>query len=298
MRVSQANRAPVRGLGAAVVAVALAGLLFSPTALAKKTGLYAGVKVKTSNGYSAYISAERWKHPRRRGRVWVNIQKGNALSSYMARATLTRRHLKANLGRFGEISLRYRQTNRHRALESKALESSGDPLANYLFQRLIGCAVIFDGATGQFRGRIRFRGEGGYTRVRAGRAHGFIEPATLNCSQPHVPHGVALDAGSGSLRFEADHFRGQTGALFIAFQTEQVGAVTVRRLALDTGPEGSFTYAPDLSTAHVAPPKDAFSGSADFTSPEQWIGMLKTSFPGDPDLSLAGAQFTARLRRF
>lgn len=109
-----------------------------------------------------------------------------ALSSsvYVAHAKVTRHHLKADLGKFGKISLRYHARSQRQAMTAAASKApKPGSIAARFFQRLLGCAVLFEPTKGVFKGRIRFRGEGGYTRVRAHRAHGTISPATLECSK-------------------------------------------------------------------------------------------------------------------
>ena len=168
--------------------------------------------------------------------------------------------------------------------------------------RLAGCGVGLNGTHGRFTGRIRFRGEDGYVRIRASRARGFISPATQGCSEGDPFHGVALDARSGSVSFEADHFRGDPGALFLARARERVDNVRIQRYAIGGTPDAdAFTYDHGLTTAHVAPPPDRdepFSGSADLIASGEWSGSLSVSFPGAPDIALAGAGFAARLGRF
>jgi hypothetical protein len=294
--------------GATLAILGLGALALSPSALAYKTGLYAHVGVKASNGYKIYIAAERWKHPRRRGKLWVTIQKKrrtvdssvfSSESVYMTHAKLTRRHLKADLGKFGRISLRYHPGKRRqamRALAPKAPEPGS--IATTFFQRLLGCTVGSEVTRGVFKGRLRFRGEGGYTRVRARQTHGSISPATASCSKVKPSHGIGLDAKSGSVGFEADHYPHDKNPLFFAEERDQVGRVAITRMAINVGGANSFTFPANLSTAHVALSKGPIAGSADLTSTNQWMGSLAASFPGAPHVPLAGLGFSARLGHF
>jgi len=294
--------------GATLAIMALGALALSPSALASKTGLYAQVNVKASNGYRVFISAERWKHPRRRGKLWISVQKKHrrvdssdfsSESVYMTHAKLTRHHLNADLGKFGRISLRYHPRSQRQTLspEPSKAPQPGSIVTRFV-QRLLGCTVGFEPTKGVFKGRIRFHGEDGYTRVRAHQARGTISPASEQCSKVKASHGIALDAGSGPVRFEADHFPHQKKPLFFAEDKQRVGKVAITRRAINVGGASAFTFPANLSTAHVALSNGPIAGSADLTSTNQWMGSLAASFPGAPDVPLSGTQFSARLARF
>jgi hypothetical protein len=295
-------------LGATLAVVALSALASSPSALAHKTGLWAHVGVKASNGYKIYIGAERWKHPLRRGKLWVTIQKKrrtvdssvfSSESVYVTHAKLTRHHLKADLGKFGRISLRYHPGKQRQAMTPKASKApQPGSIATRFFQRQLGCSVASEVTRGVFKGRIRFRGEGGYTRVRARQTHGSISSATAYCSKVKPSHGIALDAGSGPVRFEADHYPHDKNPFFFAEERERVGRVAITRRAINVGGANSFTFPANLSTAHVAVSKGPIAGSADLTSTDQWTGSLAASFPGDPHVPLAGPEFSVQLGHF
>jgi hypothetical protein len=282
---------------AALATVAVTALVGSASASAGRTGLYGEVEVKASNGYHVSIGAHRWKH--RRGKVSVVVRKGYAWSMYTAHGRVSRHRLKANLGDFGRIRLRYHPKERRQApsMRAPAMSVPGS-LVNGLFQRLLGCGVSIDDTGGRFKGRIRFHGEDGYTRVRANRARGFISPATTGCSKIGPVHGVALDARSDSLRFEADRFRGESGALLLASEREDAGRVAIRRIAIEGGRKSWFTFDPNLTSAHLEPTGSAFVGTADLSSSNEWTGTLAASFPGDPSVPLAGPEFIAGLGRF
>lgn len=276
----------------------LSGMAITSSASAARRGLFGEIDLRGSNGYHVSIVAHRWTHPRSRGEVSLTVSKNFGISSYTARGRLTRHRLKANLGSFGRIRVRYHPNARPTQAEQlRAVPPSGS-LINRYAQQFGGCAVSFDGSDGRFKGRIRFFGEDGYTRIRTRRARGFISAGTESCSKVKRVHGVALDAKSDSVTFEADHLRKQRGAAFLAREREQAGPVTIRRLALGGGRGNSFTYDPGLNSAHVKPIADAFSGSADLASSGAWAGSLAVSFPGAPDVPLAGPGFEARLGRF
>lgn len=287
-------------IGTSALVVVATALVLSSIAEAHRTGLLGEVQVKASNGYEVFIDAVRWKHPRKPGKIFVtaeNLDTFSSWSTYEARARLTRHHLKANLGAFGRISLRYRPA-RGSQLAARAKAPEPGALFTKLNQQFNRCAVSIDGSTGRFKGRIRFRGEDGYTRVRAHKAHGFISPTTESCSDVKPQHGVALDAGSGSVRFEADRLRGSKHALYLAKEKESAGRVAIARMALDGGPRSSFIYGVNPDRAHVAPGGETMTGSARLTPAGQWTGSLAVNFPGDPDVPLAGPEFSAQLGHF
>jgi hypothetical protein len=294
--------------GATIAVLALSALALSPSALASKTGLYAQVNVKASNGYRVFIGAERWKQPRRRGKLFVRVQRKqrrvdssefSSQSVYMTHANLTRHHLRADLGKFGRIALHYNPRSQRQAMPPEALKApQPGSITTRFFQRLLGCSVGFEVTRGVFKGRIRFDGEDGYTRVRAHQAHGRISPAQAQCSKVKPSHGVALDAGSGPVRFEADHYPHQKTPLFFAEEKDRVGKVAITRSALNVGGKGAFTFPGDLGSAHVAVNGGSIVGSGDLTSANQWTGSLAAKFPGDPHVALAGPDFTAQLGRF
>jgi hypothetical protein len=84
---------------------------------------------------------------------------------------------------------------------------------------------------------------------------------------------------------------------FIAGERRKRGRVLINRSASRVAPNGSeFTFDDGLASAHVEPLGALFSGSADFTDPSQWTGSLTASFPGAPDVPMAGPNFTASLK--
>lgn len=285
---------------AAASLAAILGLAIAPNASAQRSGLFAQIHVERSNGYRIGIDAVRWQHPRRRGEVTVSVFNRAAESTYTALAKLTRHRLDAGLGRFGRIAVRFHPSARsfrshgrgptgRRARRAKVFAPSG----------LVPCdSIATRGSNGRFRGRIHFRGEGGYARVGVRTAHGFMGTVEAKCQEGGELHGVALDARSDGVRFEALRLRPRWGSRgFFATEKQNAGRVKIKRIAFDSGPKSSFTFDSALTSAHVEPPSPIFSGFADFASPAQWTGSLAVTFPGDPHVPLAGTGFSARLGR-
>jgi hypothetical protein len=160
--------------------------------------------------------------------------------------------------------------------------------------------VVFEPIHGRFRGAISFEGEDGYTSVRAHRARGWVAKGKRQCLERlrgKRPVLTDLVARSGSVRFEALSFDDLgLPPFFFAIERERRAIVQIIRVALAEGTADSFTFDPDLTSAHVEPGRSPFDGSADFDAPDQWTGPLSVSFPGDPDVALAGPRFQVRLR--
>jgi hypothetical protein len=67
---------------------------------------------------------------------------------------------------------------------------------------------------------------------------------------------------------------------------------------ISSAPAADFSFDPAFSTAILTPPAP-FSGSGSFQrgadGSTTWSGSLAVSFPGMPNVALAGPQFTASL---
>jgi hypothetical protein len=300
---SHSRRRPA-SIAAILVAALGLSLTLSSNALAHRTGLFAEIDVKATNGYEAVITAQHWKDPRHHPKLWVGVEGSDLVSwsIYRAPAKVTRHHLKADLGEFGRINLRFHPGSQRRSATSEARKAPrSGALINQLENQALGCGVLFDSRShGRFKGTIRFHGEGDYTRIRAHKAAGFVAPAQTDCSEVNLGHGVALDAGSGQVRFEADHFRGHSNqALFVARQRAWSGQVAINRTALAGGNRSSFTYGFKPQRARVTPRRrGAIAGSAHFAPTTGWTGSLSASFPGAPHVPLTGPEFSARLGHF
>jgi hypothetical protein len=214
----------------------------------------------------------------------------------------TRDRLSARFGRFGRISVRFVQTGPTRRTPNSNLCKGGASVSR----------------KGVFVGTMRFRGEDGYTQVSSSRARGTIESSPkLRCKgiglgKPETVEEVALSAvRCDGLQFGATlngfprssppvfpDERAEVG--FSASTTELQGKLKILRLANIDGPESTFRFAEDLSTATVAPPPP-FHGTATFLRGAEgegaWTGSLGVSFPGR-DVALVGTGFKPTLRRF
>jgi hypothetical protein len=218
----------------------------------------------------------------------LKLERGDGEALYAPMATLSGGRLEASLGALGDVSLRFVP---HRVeFRPPYKRCRGDR------------ARIEHGA---FVGNLRFDGEGGYAHLRRTRI-----AATLT-RQPHLrcnpivkdgsPRGtrvggVALaHGGRASVAFTAMRRSPAGAGRFTAFTSEQRGHASIERTVEVDGPAGTLDLANDLSAATVEPPTP-FSGSATFTADPgkqsgSWLGDLSVSFPGRPDVRLAGARF-------
>jgi hypothetical protein len=162
--------------------------------------------------------------------------------------------------------------------------------------------------SGVWKGKIRFKGEGGYTKVRARKAKGTVLlTRNLKCHGPKPRTATVLNAAkvipatNTLVNFNAAQVKGRSGRTFVA---SEVGTLTktspvtfIRSVSL-TGLANTFTHN-GLVSAHVKPP-NPFSGSGDFhSSPSgsSWTGPLAVDLPGDSGVKLTGSGFIARLQQ-
>jgi diadenosine tetraphosphatase ApaH/serine/threonine PP2A family protein phosphatase len=222
------------------------------------------------------------------GNVVVGVSKGPSVSLYVVPGAVTAHRVRARLGHLGRISVFFHKR------ATKVVKLPPQCTGPRRVSR-----------RGRFAGTIRFHGEHGYTSVDANRARGRVElRRKTRCHFGGDGGGgggnhrqVKLTAGDRSTDVVAiDDPRGP-GPTLIAATSEVENRVSVFRVLFDFfAPASSFTYDAALTTAQLDPPAP-FSGTADFAAPRTWTGTLAVSFPGDPDVPLAGPGFKARLKR-
>jgi hypothetical protein len=169
---------------------------------------------------------------------------------------------------------------------------------------------------GVFVGKIRFRGEGGYTEVDAARARGTITTVPgQSCALPEspgrnggwpkgakAPREVVFAAGSRAkgVQLEATRVPNSPEESVITASSYQLReGMTIIRSVLLFAPLGAFSFDAGLNAATLHPPAP-FSGSASFTRIDdyasRWEGPLTISLPGQPDVPLTGRDFSWSLR--
>jgi hypothetical protein len=269
-------------------------LVFVPVALAGRTHLNS-FHLRGTNGYRIKVEASQspgsvipghrpFQLNRHKGAVTVTVTKGHASSAYSVPATVTRTRIRARLRGFGRIRVKF-----NLGVRAKGPAKRGGICSESEVIKL-----------GSFRGRIRFRGEHGYTQAKRHSAPGGIGYHQRHCSgTPGEPpiELTELVARSETTRFLALGSGGH-GRLFQASERVKLGRVLINRSAVHfTRDPSEFSFDPGLTTAHVEPLGSAFSGSADFAAPSQWTGSLAVSFPGAPNAPLTGPDFTAKLKK-
>ncbi|HKO37708.1 MAG TPA: hypothetical protein VJU14_05010 [Solirubrobacterales bacterium] len=198
--------------------------------------------------------------------------------------------IEVGLGRLGRIAVDFQPSGRTRVTRLGPRDGA------------LGCgrSVKIVRRLGTFVGVVEFKGEGGYTSVRVGRAPGSVgTPLPSGCAgASRSPRGAALtavDHRSGT-RFEARTTK--AGAAFLATWRERLGGgVVVSRRAYAGAPRGAFGFDEDLTSARVRPPAP-FTGSARYlggaADAGRWQGSLRATFPGAA-IPLTGAGFRAGL---
>jgi hypothetical protein len=281
--------------GAAVVAVTCSSVT-TPAAANDHGRLSAHFHLRGSHQYRIYVDAYRSRRELRAkgtrglGRVTITAYRHHAAASYTKRARFNRHRMRADFGRFGKVALRWTGGTRSLAPAAKS------PLQQ---RRDRTCVQRGSFVTGEFHGRFRFRGERGYTRAHAHRVRGELD----RWGPPHChgqDHGTKLTAKSPSVKFQAIRDDEYPVSFLVASTQEQVDRIRIDRYAyrVANSSKGEFTFDDGLTSAHVAPDADAFSGSADFAAPSSWSGSLSVSFPGRADVPLTGHSFVAKLARY
>lgn len=267
--------------------------------LPKSRGYYLGLVILNERVAGFYVDRE--------------FDDGYADTAYLVnRRRSDPSRLSFSLGSLGHVSLRFVPSGRRR-----------------VHQREKGCrgrpAVTIEG---EFRGRVRFRGEGGYVRVFATRAKGEIERSfRLVCragraSQQYsgrslreywplpAEHGelgvstslLALaDAGGRTIELQAKRLFESDGAEIIAATEEWIGPMLVGHAAFANFDDADGFTATEPgqhpSAATIRPPAP-FHGEASFYETSQsshsWTGSLTVSFPG-LELPLMGPEFATSL---
>jgi hypothetical protein len=274
-------------MAASVIAAMLGG---APVAAAHVTH-HLTFHLRGSNGYRISVDASpsaRSVIPgghdapakKHRGAVTMTVRKHGATSSYSVAAKVAKRRIKARFPGFGGISMRFHPQGFR----------AGPAQAGV-------CNILELTNPGTYRGTIRFRGEHGYTSVRARKARGGVGFRDTQCFKDQKDHGTELIARAGSTGFVAVHDDKFLFTALLARARERRRHVLINRLASRLVDPSAFTFDAGLNSAHVAP-TGPFSGSADFAAPSQWTGTLSVSFPGEPNVSLTGPEFTAMLKAY
>ena len=246
-------------------------------------------------------------------------------ATYSTRGRVSRNRIEADFGRLGRIDVRFQRRARSHS-KFPGLDAP-DFLRRFRYCR--GRKPVLE--SGRFHGTIRFRGEGGFTRVHQTSARGSVNrqyrrvckrkggPAARASARDPLADArtnylvavdrsprrivafetVSLDFGAGLE--ELSEFFGVTAAVVVLEKRE---GMRIQRLAIaEGGPESLLLSPPgkDPVTATVTPPKP-FHGTADFEkakgSPPIWSGTLRAPVPGAGIIRLAEEAFQPTFCRF
>ena len=277
----------------AALAVPLAGTASAkPSHVVKPKSLSLKLRLPASNGYSASILTSGHRQ------VVLNLSKGSVFTRYTALGKVTRKGIEADFGSFGRVSLRFR--GKHRFHPRQRGRCSG--------RRPVG-------ESGVFVGRVRFRGERGFTRVRAHRLEGTVVRAyrrvckkAFRASTSKVREEVALLTAEAKragvtrsfLVIEAGASVGGEEFSFsiaAAVESKKVGRVAVRKAAVSIEELDSVAVSPRGKRPLTAEVKllEPFEGTAtyldDGSAPPTWEGTLGVRLPGSGLVPLAGPEF-------
>lgn len=277
------------------VAALAGGILAVPaTAAASRSydssefpGLAAAFRLDGSNGYTVRVYAS--SEPLGEGeRIFVSAVRKGSAAFYSAPVRMTATTISADLGSLGKVDLSLRPSGREKTIRLKC--SHG---ATYTYE------------PGTYEGVLEFKGEEGYTTVRATQVplRPLIEPSTFcgggsgsgEARGPGLPgarlQGVSYADGR-ALSFQVNKNRPKGVTVFEASLRERRDGMLIDREVQGAAKGGAFQFQPDLATAVLSPPAP-FSGSASLSrSPNSvnpiWTGGLTLDFSGRSNVPLAG----------
>jgi hypothetical protein len=259
-----------------------------PLAAPKALPVPGAFQLPASNGYTLDVIAERARAGRPASLFLFVTKRGKGVR-YQAPATVTETSMQADLGELGEISVNFRRTN----------QATSAPCGKE--------TVRFD--SGQYEGKIDFRGEEGYASVEATSAPGSMDfiLSGLLCDM-----GFVTDGSSGRARGAELHVRNPAlgpelsvskkrpgaAASIVASMTEYRDGISIERITSLFMPSANFKYDRRLRTATVRPPAP-FAGSARFDlgkkAGQRWSGDLTVDLPGRTGVPLTGPTLRAFL---
>jgi hypothetical protein len=245
------------------------------------------IELEGSNGYE--IEVGTFREDKKRSFVAISAANGPLRANYELRAELAP-GIHATFGSLGQLDISFQRRKR----------VVTHPEAN--------CPWVFE--KGVFRGSFRFVGEGGYTMIEAVNPQGtqFRLPQGFcgfkddRRARPFLGLEQRVLAAQSSEEGRVVSFNASQEAFvarpsFHASLTEKVEGMDIERSAKTPGAKGSFAST-GTARGSVHPPAP-FVGSALFRhpagEPATWTGSLMVSFPGAPEVPLAGDAFTAKL---
>ena len=251
-----------------------------------------GLALRGSHGFGVSIDAEAGVRGKS-SRVVVRLYDRTSVITYGVNADLAGEGIRASLGRFGHIDLRWVPSGQVREVRGTCK----------------GLRTDFYFATGEYVGSVDIRGANDFTTVTARRIpwrrrwYSGRSECPVSISEGMPGPGAILDAGHAANFYAPLHLSVvQNGAgarvSYGVEQFEALGRIAVTREAAALGGPGTITIGPGFRTGEISPPSP-FSGSAKFERTEHatgtWLGDLAVTFPDGFELPLAGTAFEATL---
>lgn len=213
-------------------------------------------------------------------------------TAYLARGVAAPERLQATFGRFGRVSMRFREA-RNRPWFGKRRDCRGR--SRFVRRR------------GVFVGNLRFKGEGGYLSLRIHRAKGTIVRVARKClgqRRPLLPFAESSSHLTGLLALARDGvdstaFFTIQGKRTISFAShEEVrGRLAISRIAI--GRSRAPLRINEAATAATISPPAPFHGAGRYRAAPDgtatWSGSLSVNFPGAPRFPLTGPDFKTLL---
>lgn len=222
-----------------------------------------------------------------------------AVTTYVARGTVTPFRIAASFGKLGKIDVRFKPSGR---------------LTHTPRRRHCRGADRFTDRPGTFVGSVRFTGEKHYVSVRAHRAKGRVRtPLGLDCGgffraraaagalgrpvQQHpsfTPTFLTATARHGVSSTELLALKAKKLALLLAVREESHGSIAAIRYAVVVE-KPKILSTDDALTRATLDPSAPFHGKGSYQAAPDgtvtWTGPLTVALPGMPRLPLTGEQF-------
>jgi hypothetical protein len=251
--------------------------------------------LRSSHGYTIGITAEPASEGRP-DRVLVQIVGSSGDATYIAPARLDGEGIRADLGIFGKVNMKWHPNGRVGRLPIKC-------------KRYRSLVYVAEGA---YTGSVRIVGENDFTTATATRVRGRtgwyrIGGCDYFTSEGFPGPGILLEASifesrlpEGSYRYlSVVQNRPHERVSYFAASGEQRGRLSIGRRAYALGRPKTLIFGNRLDTGAISPPAP-FSGTGTFERiarrrPGRWRGNLTVDFPGRPNVSLTGKDFGAQL---
>jgi len=269
---------------ALTVVFAVAALLVSAVAAEARSAPPA-LAMKGTNGFKVLLSGEPGDGP---DFVYMMAIRGNSTVLYETYGRVTARRIKGSFGPLGFASVRFRP-------EGGSVPRKG---VNQCERTRV--------PLGSFLGKLRFRGESGFTRVEGTEGKAAAEPGGILACNEGIPTdgpGPWLVGGaSGGPSFPFVRFTVSQGPPheLTVHSTSMLGQFRALRKMRLTAPAGAVSYGSGEVSLSPPPP---FSGSATITAePGPCLvlgrpsGTLSVTLPGAPPIALADGSISYYLQ--